>query len=180
MTSLMDAGQMNKRIQSRRTMTFKDKTKDWMSHWEALGRLIERLWFLRRWVIQETDFALQKSFFCGNWRVCWVAFDELVYFYHNEHCDGEIDHPHGACALIISLRWASKKVRHGEEHFLTLEFLAARFHMSFCTDTRDVVYSPVSMPVDIDPKNWLLNYLIDNNEPMVSKKAFEHIVHKRQ
>lgn len=108
-----------------------------------------------------------------------MAFDKLLYFYHNEHCDGETDRPHGACALIISLGWASKRVRYGEERFLTLDFLPSSFRRSCCTDPRDAVYSLVSVPTDMVPDTWLPDYWTDNDELMVFKKAFEYIVHVR-
>ena len=66
-------------------------------------------------------------------------------------------------------------MRRGEEHYLTLDALRARFYRSNCTDPRDVASSVVSRARDIDLKEWLRDYSTKGDELMIFKKAFEQI-----
>ena len=161
---------------------FEERTEKWTSHWRALGKLIKRPWFSRRWTIQENVFARAKTIFCGNKGVCWTSLGGVVWIYHKNNCHGEQDGqgPHGDCVLIESLDWASEGVRSGEEHYLTLATFLARFHKSCCTDSRDAVYSLVSMATGIDPVDWFPDYSAKSDELMVFRKAFEHLVHTTQ
>ena len=156
---------------------FENKTRNWTSHWRALGKLISRPWFTRRWIIQETAFAQQKYVHCGDKRVCWFSFIRVIPIYHKRYCNkDQINELHRHCLQIESLERVSEKVKRREEHHLTLIGLLREFHQSSCTDPRDAIYSLVSLARDIDPKKWLPDYSSKNSELMVFKKAFQHIV----
>ena len=159
---------------------FEEKTVEWTSHWRALGELIKRPWFSRRWIIQENVFAQQKTIFCGKRGTCWDSLEGVAGIYHHKNCDGEKDGVHDKFVLIASLDWASAKVRNGEEHHLTLAALLARFYKSCCTNPRDAVFSLLSMARDIDREDWLLYHSTKCPDVLVFKKTFEHLVHTTQ
>ena len=58
--------------------SFEKETESWTSHWRALGKLLSRPWFTRRWIIQETAFAQQKYILCGSKRACWFSFRRFI------------------------------------------------------------------------------------------------------
>ena len=131
---------------------FEKETEKWISHWRALGKLMKRAWFLRRWIIQENVFARQRTIFCGNRSTCWESLEGVASIYHKNNCYAGDDGCHSDWTLICNLNWASTKVKDGGEHHLTLAALLARFYKSRCSNPRDAVYSLVSMARDIDPK----------------------------
>ncbi len=156
---------------------FENKTMNWSSHWRALEKLMCRPWFTRRWIVQETAFARQKYVLCGSKRVCWFSFEQVVSFHHDIHCGTEgFVEIHQNFLQIERLQWASEEVERGDEHHLTLNALLGEFHQSSCEDPRDAVYSLISLARDINHMEWLPNYSTKNNELMVFKKAFQHIV----
>ena len=162
------------------TEQFTKRTEKWTSHWRAFGKLIKRPWFSRRWIIQESVFAQQKSIFCGTRGACWESLTRVAELYHYYNCRGEGNGLQDDWGLVRNLEWASAKVKNGEEHHLTLAALLARFYKSCCTDPRDAVYSLVSMARDIDPEDWLPDYSTKSDDLMVLRKAFEHLVHTTQ
>lgn len=46
--------------------------------WGALGRLMMRPWFSRRWVVQEISLARRATVYCGNRYVTWHDFETAV------------------------------------------------------------------------------------------------------
>ena len=162
------------------TEQFIKRTEKWTSHWQAFGELIRRPWFSRRWIIQESVFAQQKSVFCGTRGTCWDSLTGVAGIYHNSNCRGERNGLQSDWALIRDLDWASAKVKNGEQHHLTLAALLAKFYKSRCTNPRDAVYSLVSMARDINPEDWLPDFSTKSDDLMVFRKAFEHLVHTTQ
>ena len=162
-----------------REEAFQNKTRDWTSHWRALEKLISRTWFKRRWIIQETAFKEHAKYvLCGSKRVCWCEFYCVVSNYHGNHCDNAVTYDfHENFSQIQSLTWVSKKMKQGEKDSLTLEALLGKFHRSSCTDSRDAVYSLISLATDIDLKEWLPDYSYETSELSLFQKTFQHIVY---
>jgi len=49
--------------------------------WEDFGKLLQRDWFSRRWVVQEIALAKEAIVYCGDQRVSWTDFSDAISLY---------------------------------------------------------------------------------------------------
>ncbi|KAK5113574.1 hypothetical protein LTR85_010802 [Meristemomyces frigidus] len=52
--------------------------------WVALGALMIRPWFSRRWVVQEISLARHATVHCGHWHVTWYEFQHAVSLFERD------------------------------------------------------------------------------------------------
>lgn len=130
-------------------------------HWKSFGRLLQRSWFSRRWVIQEVACAWRLSVRLGEHILSWQDFADAVDLYSknidliralpgyaSEDPPIEVEDEHqvgesSAMALIQMSRnifWKEQGTRL-MSRLMTLEALVSTASSFAVTDLRDIVYA---------------------------------------
>ncbi|KAE9371987.1 HET-domain-containing protein [Stipitochalara longipes BDJ] len=136
-----------------------------MDCWRALGVLISRPWFSRRWVLQEIAFAKSSTIHCGDDVVHWADFADAVGLFvsriNKVRYFKDLDHRKAlsasntwyrlAQAIVDSTQSLIQSSDSGGNCVRTfdLETLLWTFREFVCTDPRDAVYSLFSLVKEI-------------------------------
>ena len=112
--------------------------------WKAIGRLCDRDWFYRTWVIQEIALARKAELLCGTQRLDWDDFVNLVSNISRTGlasiCRGPrstgITRPDGF-AVLMDLSWTKTMVRNND---LSMNYLLHAVRLKEVTKPVDMVY----------------------------------------
>ncbi|KAH7385588.1 heterokaryon incompatibility protein-domain-containing protein [Phaeosphaeria sp. MPI-PUGE-AT-0046c] len=130
-----------------------------LQHWKAFGRLLQRSWFSRHWVIQEVACAWRLSVRVGEHILSWQDFADAIDLYSKnidiiralpgygtQDDNGTGDHEveeSSAMALIEMSRNVFRREQdtRAMSRLMTLEMLVSTASGFAVTDLRDIVYA---------------------------------------
>jgi hypothetical protein len=112
--------------------------------WKAIGRLCDRDWFYRTWVIQEIALARKAELLCGTQWLGWDAFVNLVYSISRAGltsiCRGPrstgMTRPDGF-GVLMDLSWTKTMVQNND---LSMSYLLHMVRLKEVTKPVDKVY----------------------------------------
>lgn len=108
---------------------------------KALGKLLERSWFRRIWVVQELVCARKATIKCGNHSMEWENFSNIAERLRLSGCHDLIFDPRVDRALYI-LSCMGVERRKGNTH---LELLLYSYRRCLASDPRDKVFALVRL-----------------------------------
>ncbi|KAG5789227.1 hypothetical protein H9Q69_011707 [Fusarium xylarioides] len=148
----------------------RDKTK--AEKWYALGELMRDRWFSRRWVVQEMALAKDATVHCGEHAVRWSDFadaasllvsnQEMIktLFDFSDWREGQNTlgavQFFGAWILLESTNNLFRRKPNGEikKPIKSIEYLVTSLKTFDTGDTRDLIYSLVSIASDTSMNIW--------------------------
>ncbi|KAI0454981.1 heterokaryon incompatibility protein-domain-containing protein [Xylaria acuta] len=107
-------------------------------------RLYGRPYWSRTWIVQEIVLASDLTVFCGDRSCHWSAFVSGPSGY-NKRTPNDPTAPYHAFVNTVALRQAGTTTK--------LRRLLFRFHMTYCFDPRDLVYSLLNFAEDTRDQN---------------------------
>jgi len=143
--------------------------KKYNEEWDALGRLMTRPWFSRRWIIQEIALATAATMHCGDQCVGWNEFALAVALFEKgsptmstkfKRSEAFGNDPEyfgavqalGACRLVHAttnlFRRSDDRTRI-VEHLLTLEDLVSTLSAFESKEPHDTFYAVLSLAKDV-------------------------------
>lgn len=163
---------------------FLHRTRSWTKHWEALGKLMSRPWFRRRWIIQEVVLSSPPEVLCGNREIPWCNIWQVSQFLLAA-LDTPFSFPisedvHAAIHIVKFLHDSQAHGRDCRCSAMTLEQLCTMFFSSLCTDPRDIVYSLLSLAKDVDRQKLFPDYSPNVSVRDVFVQCFDIIVTNTQ
>ncbi|KAI6773008.1 hypothetical protein HG530_003966 [Fusarium avenaceum] len=148
----------------------RDKTQ--ARKWYALGELMRDRWFSRRWVVQEMALAKDATVHCGDRAVRWSDFADAVsllvsnqemiksLFDFSDWREGKNTlgavESFGAWILLESTSNLFRRKPNGEikKPIKSIEYLVTSLKTFDTGDTRDLIYSLVSIASDTSSNIW--------------------------
>ncbi|KAI9878947.1 MAG: hypothetical protein M1830_010065 [Pleopsidium flavum] len=109
--------------------------------WNALGRIFERTWFRRLWVVQEAALAAVATVMCGSQTVPWQDLVKVCQCQVGSH-----DPEHEAHSSMLAIE--TQRERHErrlQSPFINILLLCSDFN---CTDPRDKIFGLLGLTTD--------------------------------
>jgi hypothetical protein len=140
--------------------------------WVALGNLLTRPWFSRRWVIQEIVLAKEAMIYCGKESIMWNDFaDAVQLFVKVETATRKVSEvmkkdpkfyrvPNwfdyvsalGASHLVETTTSLFRITKHRTRQPVpSLEYLVSKLSTFDCSEPRDTIYALVAIARDTNP-----------------------------
>jgi hypothetical protein len=140
------------------------------AEWRAIGELIKRPWFTRRWIIQEIALAKDAYMLCGQKKIRWVDFADAISLFNevetaskslSEHMRSEksLKHMPDFFGHLPALN-ATQLVEHTNNLFWLVSEREAKFHLDYLVATftafesaepRDTIYALLALAKDSRP-----------------------------
>lgn len=125
--------------------------------WNALGRIFERAWFRRLWVLQEAALAEIALVICGGQTVAW---NDLV-----TACRCQVgyqNHEQEAHSSMLAIETQRERHRRGlESPLIDILLLCSDFA---CTDPKDKIFGLLGLTTDAREPNLAPDYSLDVQE----------------
>jgi len=161
------------------------KDGSYCDSWNALGALIRRPWFSRRWVVQELSLAKAAMVYCGPEMVSWRDFADAVaifetkspeihkLFNNDSYTIGEIQGL-GAHSLITASQNLFAQSREGKskQSLVTLEYLVSYLSAFDVSNPWDTVYSLLSLAKNTQGDR---KFIVDYRQSL--NKVLKHVIH---
>ncbi|CAG1996140.1 unnamed protein product [Fusarium graminearum] len=146
--------------------------KDQADNWFALGELMRDRWFSRRWVVQEMALAKDATVHCGERAVRWSDFADAASLLvsNQERIKSLFDVSHwregqntlgtvesfGAWILLESTSNLFRRKPNGDikKPIKSIEYLVTSLKTFDTGNTRDLIYSLVSIASDTSSRVW--------------------------
>ncbi|KAK8076826.1 hypothetical protein PG996_002996 [Apiospora saccharicola] len=163
--------------------------------WKSIFNLISRLWFSRRWVVQEFVLSGQKDFWVGSRHqdfhplICLALFLKESVFHISDGetktdvCFVEPGHGHNLPSPDIDpidrleRLWSAYLTTQTEDATgRSLEHLLDKFSGFVSSDPRDGIYAFISMASDKELSDWLPDYSDRNPVEIFYKNVTLHII----
>ncbi|OGM44113.1 hypothetical protein ABOM_007286 [Aspergillus bombycis] len=121
--------------------------------WDDLGKLLERKWFRRIWVVQEIVLARDIIVMCGNQRVPWGRFCDTLsrLFYHAEQSSSGLFLSRGSTAgSVLRLAAFRKACWEGGDFEAKYQLLSLFEHFQWteATQRRDKLFALLNLARD--------------------------------
>ncbi len=109
--------------------------------WDALGRIFERAWFRRLWVVQEAALAAVATMMCGGQTVPWKDMVNVC------RCQvGSHDPEHEAHSSMLAIETQRERHYRGlDSPVIDILLLCSDFN---CTDPRDKIFGLLGLTTD--------------------------------
>ncbi|KAI8941553.1 hypothetical protein NX059_002768 [Plenodomus lindquistii] len=106
--------------------------------WRRMRHLLDRDWFKRRWIIQETVLAKYATMRCGNYNIDFMTFARSVWLIsqRQSHSRSPVPETVGKLWMMYRLRSSLIPTNRVDGLRLLVEFASAQ-----CSDDRDRVYA---------------------------------------
>lgn len=158
------------------------RDKSQAEKWYALGELMRDRWFSRRWVVQEMALAKDATVHCGEHAVRWSDFadaasllvsnQEMIksLFDFSDWREGQNTlgavESFGAWILLESTSNLFRRKPNGEikKPIKSIEYLVTSLKTFNASNTRDLIYSLVSIASDTSLRIWQHNSCNDGGE----------------
>lgn len=125
--------------------------------WRALGKLMERRWWERVWVVQEVALARRAEVWCGAEREDWEKVVRVVARIEEYSFQGftvkeeefkDFRGGGGGCQMVINLQGARERIVSGRER--SLEMVLRSLYPLQAGDARDKVYGVLGIVDDAE------------------------------
>jgi len=160
------------------------------AEWRAIGELIKRPWFTRRWIIQEIALAQDAYMLCGQKKIRWVDFADAISLFNDvetgskslsEHMRSEkaLKHMPDFFGHLPALN-ATQLVEHTNNLFWRAREMEAKFHLDYLVPTftafessepRDTVYALLALAKDSRPTVYKEEQTVNTSASMAMTTA---------